>query len=198
MSPRYQLGTGDLVTPAPFLDRVAARLVDVVVMFCAVGIVELVLVVPFDLHASMGFGDRVAASYAVGMAVAAASLVVSYEVWTTSSRGRSLGKRNVGLKVVRISDGQAPPLLESFARTAIPPATCLCASGIAMGITARWPFIYGALTWMVVLLSSLLDSHRRGWHDKLAGTVVVRRASERGNSRRERRRMTLALEPRRR
>ena len=57
MSPSYQLGTGDLVTPAPFLDRVAARLVDVVVMSCAVGIVELVQVVPFDLHASIGFGD---------------------------------------------------------------------------------------------------------------------------------------------
>ena len=142
------------------------------------------------------------------MAVAAASLVIFCEVWTTSLRGRSLGKRNVGLKVVRISDGQAPPLHESLARPAIPPATFLCASGlcasglsasgIAMGITARWPFIYGALTWLVVLLSSLLDSQRRGWHDKLAGTVVLRRASERGNSRHERRRMTLALVPRRR
>ena len=57
MSPSYQLGTGDLVTPAPFLRRVTARLVDVVVMFCAVGIVELVQVVPFDLHANIGFGD---------------------------------------------------------------------------------------------------------------------------------------------
>ncbi len=167
-------------------------------MFLAIGIVVSVLAISYDLVVFPEFGNGIAASYLVGVALAVASLFILYEAWATNWRGQSLGKRNVGLKVLRISDGQAPPLLESFARTAIPPATCLCVYGIATAFTARWPFIYGAATWAVVVLSPLLDVHRRSWHDKWTRTVVVKRASERGNSRRERRRMTLALEPRRR
>ena len=129
---RYQLGTGDLVTTAPFLDRVAARLVDVVVMFCFIGIVELFLVFPFHLEAEMGVGNGVAFSYAVGMAIAAASIVI----------------------------------------------------------------LYGAATWTVVVLSAHLDAHGRGWHDKLAGTVVVRRPSKGTDSRLQRQLTTLAIEPR--
>ncbi|MYB80410.1 MAG: RDD family protein [Acidimicrobiales bacterium] len=190
---RYQLGTGDLVTPAPFLDRIAARLVDVVVMLLAIAVVELVLVLPFDINASMGFGEGVSASYAVGMAIAGASLVILYEVWTTSWRGHSLGKRNVGLRVIRIRDGKRPPLLESFARTAMPVAAGASGYGIATAFAARWPMLYGVAAWMVVGLSFLLDPCRRGWHDKLTGTVVVRRVSERTSG--QRRRSVLDIEP---
>ena len=190
---RCQLGTGELVTPAPFLDRVAARLVDVVITFVAIGLVELFLVVPFDVHASMGFGDGVSVSYAVGMAFAAASFVILYEVWTTSWRGHSLGKRNVGLKIIRVHDGKPPPLLESFARTAMPAAAGASGHGIATAFAARWPMLYGVAIWMVVGLSFLLDPYRRGWHDKLTGTVVVRRVSERTKG--QRRRSVLDVEP---
>lgn len=190
---RYQLGTGDLVTPAPFLDRIAARLVDVVVMLLVIVIVELVLVLPFDINASMGFGEGVSASYAVGMAFAGASLVILYEVWMTSWRGHSLGKRNVGLKVVRVRDGKPPPLLESFARTAMPVAACASGYGIATAFAARWPMLYGVAVWMVVGLSFLLDPCRRGWHDKLTGIVVVRFVSVRTNG--QRRRSVLDVKP---
>ena len=146
MPPSYQLGTGDLVTPAPFLDRVAARLVDLVVVLLAIGIVVSVVAVSYDFVVFPEFENGVAVSYLLGSALAAASLFIVYEAWATSWRGQSLGKRNVGLEILRISDGQTPPLLESFARTAIPPGTCLCVYGIATALTARWPFIYGAAT----------------------------------------------------
>ena len=187
---RYALGADDLVTPASFLDRVASRLVDIVVMFCVIGFVQLILVFPFTIPESMGVGSGVAFSYWLGLAVAAASAVILYEVWATSSRGQSLGKRNVGLEVLRIGDGQPPQLLESLARATIPLACGASVFGIAAAMSIRWPLLYGTAAWALVCLSTLLDSSRRGWHDKLAGTIVVKRARVSG-----RRRAVLARVP---
>ncbi|WP_419864950.1 RDD family protein [Candidatus Poriferisodalis sp.] len=40
------------------------------------------------------------------------------------------------------------------------------------------------VAWAVLALSAALHQHRRGWHDKLAGTVVVTKASVPARARR--------------
>jgi uncharacterized RDD family membrane protein YckC len=77
--------------------------------------------------------------------------VLYYRLWNTI--GWSPGKRLLGLRIVT-SNGAAPGVMRGFART-----VGMLLSFLAFGLGHLWAF------W---------DSRRQGWHDKLAGTYVVR------------------------
>jgi uncharacterized RDD family membrane protein YckC len=62
----------------------------------------------------------------------------------------------LGLRVARESDGSAPGLGRSFLRY-----IGYFVSGLALGIGFLWV---------------AFDSRKQGWHDKIAGTVVIRRS----------------------
>lgn len=81
------------------------------------------------------------------------------------------------------SDQQFPDLFCNLVRWAIPHAPGLIAAVIAGpivvtsdGLEGVFAFAVGAglAWWLLVYASSLFDSHGRGWHDKAAGTVVVK------------------------
>ncbi|MFD8910160.1 RDD family protein [Streptomyces sp. NPDC059575] len=83
-----------------------------------------------------------------------------YEWLMVGLVGATLGKLAVGIRVVRAETGQKPGLLKSFLRWIIPTAAGYVSCGIGQ---------------LLVYLSPFWDNSGRqqGWHDKVAGTLVV-------------------------
>ena len=81
---------------------------------------------------------------------------ILYYVLFTGLRGQTLGKMVVGIRVVRPSNGEVPGLARAVLRE-----------------------VLGKLISTIVILLGYIwvafDPHKRGWHDKIAGTYVVRR-----------------------
>ena len=85
-----------------------------------------------------------------------------YTIVPTAVWGQTLGKIAVGTRVV-VDDGEGslPGWRRSALRWALP------------GIAGRLPVI-GLWVGLIVMASLVLDGRRRGLHDRLAGTVVVK------------------------
>jgi uncharacterized RDD family membrane protein YckC len=83
-----------------------------------------------------------------------------YEVAMIATRGATLGKMAVGVRVARMDDGATPDFGQALTRWAIP--------GLANAIFS--------LLALIVFLSPFFDSsHRnRGWYDYAAKTIAVR------------------------
>ena len=113
---------------------------------------------------------------------------VLYEPVTVAWRGQTLGKAICGVKTVRIADGETPHLGQTFVRWVIPAAVGVVLSSGAVrillsdgqipdsGAGRGFGLLAVIIMWTPVYLSSFLDNGvgRRGWHDKAAGTVVVK------------------------
>lgn len=91
-----------------------------------------------------------------------------------ASRGQTLGKKAMGVKVIDYADGDLPSMTMSFKRWIFYGVTS--AVGNLFGQEQPGIFIAAAfgLIAFLVLASPLFDGQRRGWHDKLAKTVVIR------------------------
>ncbi len=84
-----------------------------------------------------------------------------YTVVPTAVWGQTLGKIAVGTRVVAEEDGSLPGWRRAALRWALP------------GIVGRLPYV-GLWVSLAVLASLVLDPRRRGLHDRVAGTIVVR------------------------
>lgn len=89
-------------------------------------------------------------------------VAVVYETVLLATWGTTVGKWAVGLKVVRYADGKKPDAARATQRTALP----------NIFVVIALPFV-AVMQW-VVYGSSLSHPLRRGWHDRYAGTLVVR------------------------
>lgn len=91
-----------------------------------------------------------------GYALLLAFAVVQW--WYLGTRGYTVGKRLVGLRVLHAETGRPVGLGKALVRLLVP------AAGALACLVGQW----------VVLLSPLFDSsgRRQGWHDKAGGTVV--------------------------
>lgn len=139
---------------ALFMRRLIAFVVDFVILVVAFTI--LLLVAGVDLEA-VDAGDPEAIETIDRVYLVATLLQIVYR-WVWNALGWSPGKRMLGLRIVTES-GQAPGIWRGFARTV----------GMMVGAL---PLLLGYL-WM------LWDGKRQTWHDKMAGTYVVR--PEQGN-----------------
>ncbi|MGM7777414.1 RDD family protein [Arthrobacter sp. KNU-44] len=85
-----------------------------------------------------------------------------YEILMVTFWGRTVGKMIVGARIIRAEDGMKPNFGNAFLRW------------LAPGLGALIPFL-GQLGAALVLLSPTFDSsgRRQGWHDRMAGTLVV-------------------------
>jgi uncharacterized RDD family membrane protein YckC len=90
------------------------------------------------------------------------TLVVTglYEVGMIASRGATLGKMAMGVRVAMLQDGSKPTVQAAFVRWVIP-----AVGGVVF-----------SLIQLVVFLSPFFDAtHRnRGWYDYAAKTIAVR------------------------
>jgi len=84
-----------------------------------------------------------------------------YTIVPTALLGQTLGKIAVGTRVVAEDDGSLPGWRRSALRWALP------------GVVGRLPFV-GLWVGLAVMASLVWDPRRRGLHDRLAGTIVVR------------------------
>ncbi len=84
-----------------------------------------------------------------------------YTIVPTALWGQTLGKIAVGSRVVAVDDGSLPGWRRSALRWALP------------GVVGRLPYI-GLWVGLAVMASLVFDPRRRGLHDRLAGTIVVR------------------------
>ena len=147
--------------------RLAARIADLLVV--APGLFVVLRYLGRALDAA--FSCFISVSYCVpdphppfGPAeMVAFAWVVLYEPVSVALWGRTAGKWAEGIKVVSIVDGAKPSMARSFARVALPAVAGLATFGVGWLVVQT-----------VLWASTMADSDRRGWHDRLAATVVVK------------------------
>jgi uncharacterized RDD family membrane protein YckC len=141
------------MTPAAIQRRIAAFLIDQVLLFGVVIGLSLALGVNRgDVGSDSG---AVAAVGLVGIAVA-----IAYHSVAVARFGRTVGKQLMGLRVVALPEGRQ--VLWSYAalRALVPAAVVLLP-------------VVGSVAGLAVYLWAVFDPRRQGLHDKLAGTMVV-------------------------
>ena len=90
-----------------------------------------------------------------------------YTIVPTAVWGQTPGKIAVGTRVVVEEDGSLPGWRRAALRWALP------------GIVGRLPYV-GLWVSLAVMASLVWDPRRRGLHDRLAGTIVIRVPREAG------------------
>ena len=168
---------------ATLLERAVGRAIDAGVLIA----VQLLVMVPFSLllwfrgwghdwgYGRPGYGGRgfiEALHWLIPAAVALAWVL--YETVSTCSGRQTPGKRVAGIATVRASDGSRPPAAWSAWRALLPAMIGADAAFVAWKLQVLPPLQSGAVVWMTVYLTAVTNGRRRGWHDMLAGTVVVR------------------------
>ena len=84
-----------------------------------------------------------------------------YTIVPTAVWGQTLGKIAVGTRVVAEEDGSLPGWRRAALRWALP------------GVVGRLPYV-GLWVSLAVMAALVVDPRRRGLHDRLAGTIVIR------------------------
>lgn len=158
------MGSG-LGQPAEPIMRVLARIIDGL-LFCGVA---FAIAIPFAASSATSSGTSFSmtggASFLGGLIGAAAG--IAYEVLLTASRGQTLGKMAVGIKIVRL-DGQPMDLQSAATRYA--PSIALTLIGII-------PFIglIGSLGAIILAIANLVMvfSSNESVYDKVGKTQVI-------------------------
>ena len=162
-----QLRDGRELPKAGIAARVAARLVDLLVVTPGIFIVlrDIYRAMDASLHCFLRPYCEPAEPppLLTGAAIVALALVVLYEPVLVARWGRTAGKWAAGIKVVSTAEDARPSVARSFARVALPAAAGLATLG------AGW-LVMQTVLWV----SAMANRDRRGWHDKLAATVVVK------------------------
>ncbi len=148
------LMAGTLADPGK---RIAARFIDLIlwtVMMSAISAVSGFGMLGIRAGAALGLSLL---SGAIGVAA-----VISYETLMVSSRGQTIGKAALGIRVVRV-DGQPMERADAFKRIALfavyaVPFLGMIVAGV-MGVTS-----------MVMIFS---DEKKQALWDKLAETIVI-------------------------
>ena len=172
---------------AGFKDRAIARIVDGFLMSCVLLMMWFVVgwvAIMFFLFRDF---DGTTALLLL-MVIAALVPVVLYEVHPTARRGCAVGKEIAEVIVIRWSaynDTASRQPFPSYGQSLI---RWLVPHGVLFaGLTVLWLwalshdtdinplFLFvGPVGWVLMYLTSLLDTDRRGLHDYVAGTVVVK------------------------
>jgi uncharacterized RDD family membrane protein YckC len=107
-----------------------------------------------------------------GLAIAWLVIHAAYQIGLTATRGQTIGKMVVGTQVVDESGGRLPTWGQALVRWLVPAVPNLV--GILLLSSA---FDAVSVVWSVVVYLPILNRpDRRGWHDRIAGTVVIDRA----------------------
>lgn len=158
--PRRPTEPGDFPRSGPYAlgaiwQRALARLFDVFLVAIPVAVALLATTEVRDGQLVVEDVPRWVVPVQVG-------LQVVYETIAVALWGRTLGKLLLGLRVTRFVDGKGPSWGQSAQRIVLP--------SVAWAI----PIDGAALLAAGVYLTSVFDPLRRGWHDRYAGTIVLR------------------------
>jgi uncharacterized RDD family membrane protein YckC len=152
---------------ASFWRRVGARVIDILIISVAAAVLgAATLADDFSEAIADNQVDRLEVFLRGGKFLTFAALVglaaAIYEIALVATRGATLGKMALGLKVTRVEDGALPTWGQAFIRWLVPAA-------------ASYVPRVGGLIVLVIYLWMLWDPDRRnqGLHDKAARTVVI-------------------------
>lgn len=136
-----------------FWIRFAAYVIDGLI----VGLVGLAIAIPFGVAFALTSAEGSTVNPAVQSLFSALNLALSvgYFVWFWVRTGSTPGMSLLGLQVVRDADGGPIGVGVAFVRY--------------LGIILSTIALFIGLIWVA------FDARKRGWHDMLAGTVVIRR-----------------------
>jgi len=151
-----ELATGETVELARIGARFGARVLDAIIVAVVFFVLVLVFAAGSDSGDAADFSGFSALGILLGVVVG-----VGYEVLQIAVWGQTLGKRMVGVKVIHANHGGLPGWGKAFGRWAIP------------GLLALIPLV-GWILSIVCYLSATWDRVYQGWHDKVAGTLVIR------------------------
>ncbi|WP_419840852.1 RDD family protein [Candidatus Poriferisodalis sp.] len=173
---RAELATGETVELAKPLRRLAARMVDSVILgvLCwgAWSSLPFVLAVFIPPSPTAPIGLVILVFLAV--LLVATVLSIGYETAATAWRGQTVGKRMLRIKVISVPQGSVPRLTKSLLRAALTSPLLPIPLFVASFLT---PFAvsltYLPLVTVLIYLSVAWDREYRGWHDQAAGTLVV-------------------------
>ncbi len=152
------LGTGDTVELARPLTRLVARIIDGAIFV----LISLIPLVVQDLD---GFTDE-----PLGMSLALTAIGLVYEVALVATRGQTVGKMAMKIKIIRAGDGLLPGWDMSTVRWLVPAIPSLIALVPPLGLVGLLSLVLS----LVVYLSLTWDKVRQGWHDKAAKTLVIK------------------------
>ena len=168
--------------PAGMGRRAAARLVDVVVAAVAIYAASIAIGVVTVLVRFYSSGPvRAPNAVFIGFATAAAAATAhcAYEAYFTVRHGVTVGKSMAGVRVVTYRTHERPAVgstvLRHLSLHTIPTAVCVAAVA-SFEPSSVWAWVTiaaGAVCWALIGATAALDPQRRGWHDRLAGTIVV-------------------------
>lgn len=137
---------------AGFLIRLVAYLIDGVIV--AVGNSLLAMIFGVPLNTSAGTPVEVSGMMVIGSLV---MLIwsVGYILYFWSTSGQTPGKAILGLKIIRADGGAKLGLGKAILRL--------------IGYFISGVIIYLGFLWII------WDKEKQGWHDKIAGTYVVKK-----------------------
>jgi uncharacterized RDD family membrane protein YckC len=144
--------------------RIGARVIDYIVWFIVTIIPSIIVVGGLAVANNGNDVSFIAGFFATLVAVA---IITAYETFLVGTRGQTLGKMALGLKVVR-ADGSPPDMRDGFMR--ILPYSALTLLGAII------PFLPGLITFVIGLVSLVFlftDANRQTVWDKFAKTLVV-------------------------
>lgn len=177
---RVRLGSGVVVERAALWRRIAARLLDMALLSPAM----LWLVLVAYGRAFAGFLDPEPVEippWVVASELAAVGVLVLYEPVMVARWGATVGKLTAGIRVVGFADGKGISHGRSWARVSLPTAAAVSTFGVALFVLMEAVVFFVGVGWfaaMLVLAGSVASRpDGRGWHDRLAGTVVVAKSS---------------------
>ena len=164
------LGTGDTVQLARPATRLVARILDGVILAASALIIVVVgFLTAFDME-DFASGEEEfpeVAGFFVAMSLTTMVIGVVYEIALVATRGQTVGKMALKVKVVQAANGLLPGWGKSVGRWLVPAIPGLIGWVI--------PSIsYVGLLSLLVYLSLVWDKVRQGWHDKTAGTLVIK------------------------
>jgi uncharacterized RDD family membrane protein YckC len=162
--------------PADLMPRFLARLIDYVILMIVNVVIVAVVVIGAIMGDSSGFGGFGATNAAAGAvsSILAAIIYVGYFALMESSRGQTIGKMALGLRVEG-PDGNRPTLAEAVKRNA----------WAGLGVLGIVPVIGGfvggllqlaAVIYIAVTINNNVGT-RQGWHDQFAGGTRVVKTS---------------------
>ena len=132
--------------------RLIAYIVDVVLLGIVITVVSLVFVAVIA-GAAASSADGAAVSTGILLVLAVLGLSLAYFPWFWARGGATPGMRMMRIKVVRDRDGGPVTTGQAIVRL--------------VGYWIDSAVFYIGFIWILV------DKRRRGWHDLIAGTVVI-------------------------
>jgi uncharacterized RDD family membrane protein YckC len=140
--------------PAGFWIRFVAVVIDTIIL----GVVNFIITMPLRLTAAFGVMSDPARLFSAGLGMLGISILISlcltlaYNVYFVSTKGATLGKQVLGLKIIR-SDGSA------------------VSAGRALGRYFAW--LLSGFIFYIGFIIAAFDGEKRALHDHLADTRVI-------------------------